>query len=89
VNWAQNKSFGEKWAATSKRLKNTALDDIEHRFLKKVVPTARHAVKVGDSIGGFRIKTEIARIEASNALTTCYIPLVEEMRVFPQKACSR
>jgi len=27
VKWAQNQSLGEKWAATSKRLRNTGLGD--------------------------------------------------------------
>jgi len=27
VKWAQNQSLGEKWAATSKRLRSTALND--------------------------------------------------------------
>jgi len=28
VKWAQNQSLGEKWAATSKRLRSTALEDL-------------------------------------------------------------
>jgi len=34
VKWAQNQSLGEKWAATSKRLRSTELDAVKHSFTK-------------------------------------------------------
>jgi len=32
VKGAQNQSLGEKWAATSKRLRSTALNYVQHIF---------------------------------------------------------
>ena len=36
LKWAQNQSFGEKWAATSKKLRSTALHDLHTCFLTAI-----------------------------------------------------